>query len=430
MALWLLGPDPAGTCCDCAGRTSPCDSCEEPIGCSCALLIPSPLNPYESPFATVEEAQAALADFVASCIAYFEPVVDLDSFSADASTPNTLELDAVASNPDFNSGVEIWASISLKAASVLSVAYTVSSTAVSGGDDQNFASVLLYKCDGTPVEAQSVSGTGTQTGTFTFAAITEDGEYLIRCIAEGQDVDPSAATTCTASFTATSDDTIVINPVIALYDDSGTTRQLEACPKMLLPPLTESTGEWYASLAAANAVLASYQIAPCKGFLSYTTDSSAPFSLSGGTGSVTISQLNINSVTGGGIASAGNIMLLSLNLTTSTTVSIQFTVTMPSAQNNISATVGIYDSEGVLLDSQYDSSFSQSPPWIKTFTYNVPYTGRFIFELTSGGNQGSFSFPFQMSASVLLSSSGLTTNSIQALYATTPLLDCPARLDC
>ena len=32
MALWLLGPDPVGTCCDCGARTSPCDNCT-PLGC-------------------------------------------------------------------------------------------------------------------------------------------------------------------------------------------------------------------------------------------------------------------------------------------------------------------------------------------------------------------------------------------------------------
>ena len=29
MAIFLLGPDPNGNCCDCNGRTSPCDSCCE-----------------------------------------------------------------------------------------------------------------------------------------------------------------------------------------------------------------------------------------------------------------------------------------------------------------------------------------------------------------------------------------------------------------
>lgn len=32
MALWLLGPDPVGVCCDCEGKVSPCDNCAE-LGC-------------------------------------------------------------------------------------------------------------------------------------------------------------------------------------------------------------------------------------------------------------------------------------------------------------------------------------------------------------------------------------------------------------
>ncbi len=33
MALYILGPDSAGTCCTCAERATPCDTCEEPGEC-------------------------------------------------------------------------------------------------------------------------------------------------------------------------------------------------------------------------------------------------------------------------------------------------------------------------------------------------------------------------------------------------------------
>lgn len=58
-----MAPDPAGVCCDCAGKTTPCDSCT-----SCTFYIPTDIDssPAYSDLAT---AQAALANEVASCIA-------------------------------------------------------------------------------------------------------------------------------------------------------------------------------------------------------------------------------------------------------------------------------------------------------------------------------------------------------------------------
>jgi hypothetical protein len=87
--------------------------------------------------------------------------------------------------------------------------------------------------------------------------------------ADYEDVPP----TIDWDVTVSADTTAVFNPVIAQWDDSGTTRLLEACPKMLLPILTESTGDWYADCATADSVLTDpTMVSNCVGYTESAPD--------------------------------------------------------------------------------------------------------------------------------------------------------------
>ena len=56
--LWIKSPDPSKQCCDCAGKSGPCDSC-------CSLVIGD--TAYDVPFANLTTAQAEMTNSIFSC---------------------------------------------------------------------------------------------------------------------------------------------------------------------------------------------------------------------------------------------------------------------------------------------------------------------------------------------------------------------------
>lgn len=405
MAIFLLGPDPDGNCCDCTGRTSPCDSCGEPAECQCALLIGKNAPAFELPpipYDSYVDAQTAIAAQVGNCYAFadsFGGSITINSVTADVSVANQI---TITGDVDSN-GVTLWTGFTIDESGTLSIAFN--STFASSPVLDELAAATLFNCSTYAEVATDIdsgtSGTLTLTG---FSAGTYFLKLVTNCLA-------AAPLNATVSFVVSSNVTMVPNPVIAIWDDAGTDRQLEACPKMLLPPLTESSGSWYASLAAAQAIIDGENVANsnCIAYIDATVTPLATYFSSWSFSGLTLSGTRNGVPVGTPFQRL--MAYISVNGTAGATLTWTWTNTPKSGM------LVVYDYDGTQLYSSVANSTITSSA--------LPYTGRYIVRV-------GFNLDPSTSASGTLSSSASlgTANQIQALYGTTPLLDCPSRLDC
>lgn len=379
-------------------QPAPCMPCGSepptPGECACALLIPL----FNDPYADYATAETAIADGVVDCVGYMLEQ-DYTTFSVSPVTANAFDIIAER-NLSPTESVLVLVSVSMLSGSSLTVDFDVTST---GLTEESFVSAefIVYSCEGDTLIQEfeeGLPGVGVS-GTFSGFTATADGVYFLQFIGNGGD--GSAIQT---AWTVTADDTIVTNPVIALWDDSGTTRQLEACPKLYLPPLTESTGDWYADCAAADAVLTdALQVSNCVGFNEGGPGLTAFTATDGGT------SLTLDSD-----GAAGCSMWGSVNCESAATVTVAGTTSTSSAN----VEVFIYDYTGTLVE---DSGGAVATPFVSAA---LPYPGRYIIKINvtpSGGGAADV-------AGVITSSDTMSVNEIQALYDTG--LGCPARLNC
>lgn len=373
----------------------PC--CNQPSECACALLIPPADDFVTSPYADYATAAAAIAAQVASCIGFIRKQTGgtITAFTADDSVADELTLSATG-NPDNAPSCQafMWASLNMKAGSTLTVVSTAG-----GGLAPGSGGGFLYDCAGVLVDELHGSSVG--------FSIPADGAYIfLATITSLTSGFPFGSDTMTS--VATSDDTMTVNPVIALWDDSGTTRKLWACPKLLLPPLTESTGDWYADCAAADAVLTdAAQVSNCVGCYgggtgnapdAFTaTDGGTSLSFSGTWGSPTA---GFGDCYGGVNAEAGE------------TLSFAFT-------GGTQAEADIYDDTGTLIESL-------GPSGSTLVSSALPYTGRYTFRVRTFVSI--MDPPFTAASMTATSSGTLSVNPIQARYDIG--LDCAGTLDC
>lgn len=382
-----------------------------PPTCECSLALPIiggtnlafPLIAGGAPYEDYAAAQTALINIVSNCIAAgygYNESFYLDSFSASNATSNTLQLNAsnAVESPLGTERVYIWmyASINLKAGTTLTYSYTASlSNTLSPFANNGSVYFYLWKCDGTLVTAQSK---GTTTGTFT-RSITEDSEYIIQV---GMYVNAdSPPPTASASLSATiSSSFLTVNPVIAKYIDGTTTRKLEACPRLLLPPLTEATGDWYADCATANTVI-NDSVSNCIG-LNYGGGNS--FVATNGGTSLTLS-----------VTSSPDPLSCwaSVNAESGETLTISY-----SGGSDIAA--AIYDYTGTLVESIAASS----SPFVSAA---LPYTGRYMIYIQSVSSPPPTSTTWPITA-IITSSGTISINEITALYDNGAT--CASRLDC
>jgi hypothetical protein len=242
----------------------------------------------------------------------------------------------------------------------------------------------------------SVSGTGTVVLTAPSA-----GTYILEVRGNTEAfIDP--ITSVSLSFTATCSVSYTVSPVIALYDDSGTTRQLEACPKMLFPLRTESTGDWFASCADAATEITD-KTSNCVG---YCGDAPGNTFLATGGASFNFSLSGLFLVIGIFEGSA------------SAEVGETFTLTGSGGTGVNTVGLTIYDYAGVLVETVSTSgtgTVTSSP---------LPYTGRYhlVMAITPA------TIPDSIFTASLSSSGTMSTNAIQALYDSS--LSCPSRLNC
>ncbi len=362
----------------------PC--CNQPAECACALLIP----PFGLPaFSDYAAAAAALAANVAGCYLYYFPgdaVGTLVSLSA-AFDGATLT-GTVVSMRDGGPSPVLMVKVTGLAGKTISWAYT--SSATSGGFVGS--SLLLYDCNFGYI-TQADGSSASETLTVTLPA--DGGYYLYFNLGWAG----GAATALTVNNTVTCDGVCTCDPVIALWDDSGTTRQLEACPKLLLPPLTESTGDWYADCAAAAAVLTDpLQVSNCIGYCA-PEYGSTDFSASGGSSpSFTVTN-----------GSGGMAVYFSVNAAAGDVLTFTWT-------GDRVGILEVYDDAGVLVSSdiQYPGPAT---------SVALPYSGKYTIRAALLAADMSTSY-----SGAISSSGAMTTNPPQALYDIG--LDCPARLDC
>lgn len=282
----------------------------------------------------------------------------------------------------------------------------------------------IYDCTGTLVESVSPGS-----GPITSSPLPRDDVYYVQAIAFNPPGPGSPFSACDISMT--SSDAYWVNPVIALWDDSGTTRQLEACPRTLAPIGTEQSGDWFADATEAAGFFSSTgseQVADCLGIIDWSWSGgslSAKAATGGATPSVSAEiatasiadSANIQLRRGvslmGGDTITANIVLLGSSGGAGIDVRSIFDVIDP-----ITGTVEFTDTQ-----SSGGDSLSISP------TFTAPWTGKFYLNLraryrASGPAAGDFQ------ASIGVSSSGTMNGDapVQALYDVG--LTCPARLDC
>jgi len=360
-------------------------------------------------------AEAAIADNTSNCIGFIEEdhAGTYGSFVATVGT-NSLQL---AGNGDGSATptLNMWASINLLSGDVVTATFSAGMGPFPGSVSTEFS---LYSCDGTLIET-----IGPGASPLAFSAVTADGEYFIRSssTASGMGVTYAA---CDVTFTSSG--SLTVNPVIAQWDDSGTTRSLWACPKLLLPPLTESTGDWYADCAAAADIFANsgetWWVSNCVGYSTYgpatglasfsytATDggTSLTHSSSSATGMMLIPNWTPLSCWSSFNADAGDIITVSHS-------------TSGSGGTGESASASLYDDTGTLVET-----VSVITGASLVFSA-LPYTGKYTIgivvsfeEVFIGGD---------ITASATISSDGsFSVNPIQARYDLG--LTCPGTLDC
>ena len=362
--------------------------------CSCALLIPNTVLGGTPPYASYSDAASDISSFVANCLGYgIGPgAIPLDTYAVDVSTPNTVEQNATVTAT--GALVQTIISLSVKAGSTLTINWNDSF--VDGGPDSSFV-WELYTCDGLTVVDFGVfsdlSGSDT-------SFITTAGEYIL-LMTQDNDDNPSS---CTVDWTVSSDDSLWVNTVIAIWDDGGMNRFLWACPKLLLPPLTEFTGTWYANAAAAASAITNLT-SNCVGYIESKTNVTSFTATDGGT-SLTLAE----TLTAGAMSSP--VVWGGVNAVNGQTITVTGTV----GAGTVGLNVNIYDDVGVLVEA----SGATASPWTSSA---LPYKGRYTISIaiTSSSNTTSMS-------AVIASSGTLSVNQIQARYDLG--LVCPATDDC
>lgn len=374
--------------------TGDCSACCEPApaDCSCALLIP----PFGSPYADYATAETAIADQTDNCIGYCVQDGDTGnvfSFAFDGTTI-TGSADTASSSSTLALYSDCYFSVSLKSGATVTVPWSISTD----GDETVVGASIVDCATGYSVAGEIIPPDAGASGTLSFV-VPADGEYVLLISGLGIGI----LTYVNFAFTVTCDMDYWVNPVIALWDDSGTTRNLWACPKLLLPPLTESTGDWYADATAAATAISTLTNG-CKGYIESTTNVSS-FSASGTTSltlaeTLTAGAMSCPTVWGG------------INAVDAATITSTITVGAGTAGQ----TVTIYDDTG----TQVETSGATTSPWTSAA---LPYTGRYTVKIamTSSSNTTSMS-------AAITSSGTMSVNTVQARYDLG--LVCAATDDC
>jgi hypothetical protein len=344
-------------------------------------------------FSNYATAEAVIGAVTADCYLAWYPLgftlSDLTA-SCDTSTPNQV-VDLVTGVENTVNGKTLFLYNCIAcAAGTLVVDWDIAIA----NSDALIIDITIRDCAGNVVD-NYYSDTDDPSGS-TNITIPAAGIYFVEITSSSSvTVDGSSFST---EITVSNASGLVANPVVVLWNDSGTTRKLWACPKLYLPPLTESTGNWYADCAEADAVLASAQVSNCVGYTEITSPDS--FTATDGGTSLTLAGSQ-----GGGIG--GLICWGSISLLAAGTITLTYS-------NSLGGFTNVYDGDGNFI-TQFFGGTPQT-------TGTLP-PGKYIL------NTQQFTDASNPPGGVVITASvSMSVNPIQALYDVG--LDCPARLNC
>lgn len=331
------------------------------------------------------------------------PYYYFSNYSVDETTPNQVTISGIATHDNTTreqAYIQFWTSLSLKKDSILTIENFIASPPQT---DPPFKFAVLYECNKSGYIGLALGNV--LSSPYSFVSLENDGEYLLVLSVVGNTEDPpllSQGLECTIS----SDDTMIVNRGVAIYYDDNISdySTLEACPKLKLPPLTESSGDWYIDEAAAQAVINDLT----SNCIAYIETLSANQSI---TATEPSSNLYIVFTDSTNLPAASPHIWCSINVINGETLSFNYV-------HYIGGTISIYNYNGVLVESLSGSTSSIT-------SSAVPYHGRYIIKLLLNNET---SGPFTNASVTITSSNTMSVNQISAAYDLG--LTCPAYLDC
>lgn len=219
MAIFLLGPDPAGQCCDCSQRAGPCDSCGV-----CPLTIPNILiNGTTTPYANLAAAQTAMTLYnKLNCLGQLNVLIGTVNL-ADASQANGVLTATWQTTSTTNSlSTNCLFSVNASADSTISHQYLISN--LSATNPTLYTNIFVYDSNFNQIYNNAhLANTNTLAGTFNIP-ITNAGCYYL-WVASEEDAESSAGTVST--FTIDAGTSAQFGNLRAAYLDGGSTSYLE-----------------------------------------------------------------------------------------------------------------------------------------------------------------------------------------------------------
>lgn len=355
-------------------------------GCGCVANVSTVFTLGDGSYA---DAVAALRSYgpssvgvTSNCIGWFaRNGAAVQSGMSATQIANVLTMVPGVNSTDFFCG------LTLKAGST--IAFTRS--AGSGSGDW-----LVVSCDNTVLFGSGSVAAGT-TDVWTPSPPLLDGEYILILTFPLGSLD----------WTIEPSDTMWVNPIVGFWDDAGTPRELEACPHLFLPPLTEFNDDWYADLTSAQSAIDD-ETSNCVG---YAPDASSYVTFTATDGG---SSLSLDGVTG--LSQPRFEAWGSVNVIGGETISVAFSVA--ASIGVTSASAFIYDQGGNLVETLTGGS-----PLVSGA---IPFSGRYTIKVVASSNNPLASL--SVADFDITSSGDITVNTVQALYDIG--LVCPARLDC
>lgn len=441
--VWILAPDPAGTCCDCTARVNVCDSCSTTV-CGCKFIMPSfpwvplPVTPYANLTAAIAIRDARIAGNFAFALQYS---IDMPIVSFSASNPSNTSVIIAGTNSRvqeivgppavYGGSVGALFDFSVPVNTDITIRCDISDPGTLGSN--GFVVQMNGYCGAGDYFNRNDNFFGSSTLIFNSVLA---GEYTMLLNYGGYN-SLSAGGSVSATFTITLSNAGVINPIVLQYfDSSSNTCILDIPPKLLLPIGTEVTNSWYADLASAQSAITNYS-SNCVGFYAPMASSNIGYTYTANGTTSFHSVLNAIGINGPPFpeqiifSSISN--YFSANLLAGAVISMSYSVTIDNLVHDRACIIRLYitDRDGNYATAVTDSFTSTIGSHIYTGSVSTSALladGKYNMEIVV---QALSIAPVIHQINVdatITSSSTMSVNTIQALYSTG--LICPARLDC
>jgi len=427
MAIWLLGPDPDGNCCDCADRDSVCDPCTPEV-CDCYYTVALSY--------TFQQAREYMNDNVYSCFCYgiFDLVKTTFSIAPIASNQTTATFSLSETwGGNYKYLPPFSFDLNLIAGSTLTIPFSLNNTSFGQASNLYVIIATLTGCDGGSQQASSELQSGSLV-----INITETKTYTLTIVV-GSNPDGAVVGdqpyVFSGTVTASADNDMTTNPFRIEYATGST---IEACPKHYIPSFGNS---YYANLTAAQAAIDTY-VSNCVGFFVgglypyYVGFTLTPASFSMNANGTSLTYKNGKD----GINSSPNASILyALIVSAATDATFNYSVegfdSPLSTSNRVSARVTLYDEDGTEISNQsnigaYPTDPADNPVNSGSFVFNISTAGKYYFSCAVANVadiaaqsceyiDGTYTISYSTAQEIL---------DIQALYYGD--LTCPDRLDC